>query len=396
MNMILDGEERIDEQSQRKTGSTAFQLCGYTGFFLAFVQSLLLVRYLGFSQLTLLGMTGTVILTFYVLMMVTKILAGHEVIIYYHHEIAVIVTSALFLRLTNQPILPYLDVLVLGLGLFLSCGRVGCLLVGCCHGRPWRVGVRYGDDHADAGFPRHLVRVKLFPIQGLESIMALTIVAFGLLLLGEHQPGSVMSLYVTAYGCGRFCLEFFRGDGPRPYYWGFSEAQWISAILAALVAIGERVRILPSSQWHTLAAICLGMSMVLLSIWRRLDRSCRFELSRPDHLGELMNALRQLGTRSHAGHELNLPPTIQVAETSRGYRISMGESIGTSGPIKHCSVSKSDGLLTRRTAQQLARLIANAAQDSASFKLIEGSSGVFHILLNRNTRAAPSLLVEHH
>jgi hypothetical protein len=41
----------------------AFQVCGYTGLLLAFVQSSVLVAYLGLSQLTLFGMTGVVILT---------------------------------------------------------------------------------------------------------------------------------------------------------------------------------------------------------------------------------------------------------------------------------------------------------------------------------------------
>ena len=31
---------------------------------------------------------------------------------------------------------PYLDATALGLGAFLACGRVGCTLAGCCHGRP--------------------------------------------------------------------------------------------------------------------------------------------------------------------------------------------------------------------------------------------------------------------
>src|SRR5260370_19812981 len=107
----------------------SFQVCGYTGFALGFMQSLMLIKRLGLSQLTLLGICGIVILTFCTLTMVTKILAGEETIIYYHHEIAVVVMTALFLRLINQPTRPYLDITVLGIGLFLGFGRIGCLLV---------------------------------------------------------------------------------------------------------------------------------------------------------------------------------------------------------------------------------------------------------------------------
>ncbi len=363
----------------------AFKLCGYTGFLLSFVQSFVLVRHLGLSQLTLLGITGTVILTFYALMMITKILANGEVIIYYHHEIAVIATSAVFLRLTKQPVLPYLDVVVLGLGVFLACGRIGCLMVGCCHGRPCRWGVRYGSDHADAGFPRDLVGVRLFPIQAVESALALCIVTAGwLLLLGRHQPGSVLVWYVIAYGCGRFCLEFFRGDAGRPYLWGFSEAQWISVILALAVSIGASARILPASKWHWIIPASFGIVMVLLAAWRLLDRARRFELLHPHHLREIIGALNHLD-HSFSGVSFDGKSrryAIHVAETSRGYRFSVGETIATSGPVKHYSVSNSNGVLSVRAVRTLARLISSLQGRPTSCALVEGNAGVFHILLN--------------
>jgi len=56
----------------------AFQVCGYTGLLLAFVQSCILVAHLGLSELTLVGMTGVVILTFFSLTMITKLIAGDD------------------------------------------------------------------------------------------------------------------------------------------------------------------------------------------------------------------------------------------------------------------------------------------------------------------------------
>ena len=107
---------------------------------------------------------------------------------------------------------------------------------------------RYGDDHAQAGFPHYLVGVRLFPIQAVESVLAFSLVGCGLtLLMKEHQPGFVLLFYVIAYGCGRFCLEFFRGDATRPYFCGFSEAQWTSLVLAMAALFAEQARILPGS-----------------------------------------------------------------------------------------------------------------------------------------------------
>jgi prolipoprotein diacylglyceryltransferase len=55
----------------------------------------------------------------------------------------VMLVAAAFLWLLHEhePIIPYLDVTILVIGIFLVCGRIGCLMVGCCHGKPHRWGV---------------------------------------------------------------------------------------------------------------------------------------------------------------------------------------------------------------------------------------------------------------
>ncbi len=364
-----------------------FQFCGYTGLLLAFVQSSLLIRHLHLSQLVLLGMTAVVVITFFGLVMATKIITGEEQIIYYHHEIAVMALIALFLRLTHQPLLPYLDVAILGIGLFLACGRVGCLMVGCCHGRPCVWGVCYGDDHAAAGFPAYLVGVRLFPIQAIESIFVLFVVAFGiaLVLLG-YPPGTVLVLYVVAYGIGRFWLEFARGDTARPYLWGFSQAQWISLLLAIAVVASEWKRILPVAIWHWAAAIALGASLLLVSFWRYFDRSRKFELLHPCHVKEIISALdhvklvsEQVSLLTDPSQDANL---IHVSHTSLGYRISAGQTETGSRMVRHYSVSKQGSPLPLKAAQALSRLIARVERGADSFPLIRGNTGVFHIVFD--------------
>jgi len=363
-----------------------FQLFGYTGFLLSFVQSLFLTIHLGLSLFTLLGVTGTVILTFYVLMVVTKILAGGEVIIYYHHEIAVITAAALFLRLTRQPVLPYLDVLVLGLGLFLAFGRLGCLMVGCCYGRPCRWGVSYGQHHVHAGFPSCLAGVKLFPIQAVESAFAACIVSIGLFfLLQPHKNGSVLLIYVLAYGCGRFCLEFFRGDADRRYLLGFSEAQWTSLVLALAIVLGERLQLLPAARWHLAAAATMVGAMVLVQVRRRFDTSRSFFLLHPVHLKEISVALRHLKSLQQQGPAPGWDQgagVIYLVRTSFGYRISAGRSSTSLARVEHFSVSRESGDLSVQGATTLGRLLLRLSECSESFDLIQRSNGVFHIILH--------------
>ena len=269
-----------------------FQVCGYTGLLVAIVQSSALVAAMGLSQLTLLGMTGVIILTFFALVAVTKAIAGNELIIYYHHEIAVVASVTLFLRLIDQPILPYLDVMVMGLGAFLAFGRVGCLMVGCCHGRPSRWGVVYRDEHKAAGFPAYLVGVRLFPIQVVESAFAALLVIAGVLaIIQGYPPGTALGLYLLLYAAGRFCFEFARGDAARPYLWGFSEAQWTSLVVALAELWAERAGLLPAYRWHAAVPLLLLASIPALGLIRRRRWPSRFALLHARHIREVAEAV---------------------------------------------------------------------------------------------------------
>src|SRR5215467_14328359 len=161
----------------------AFQVCGYTGLGLAVLLAMLLTRSLGLSPITMILIVAASVPTFLGLVMATKIITGEERIIYYHHEIAVMLAAMTLLWLTSEPLLPFLDITILGIGAFLACGRIGCLMVGCCHGRPHHWGIRYRPEHAAAGFTDYYVGVTLFPIQLVESIWVAGVVIIGVLLI---------------------------------------------------------------------------------------------------------------------------------------------------------------------------------------------------------------------
>lgn len=365
----------------------AFQFCGYTGLLLGFVQSLLLVRHLGLSQLTLLGMTGVVILTFYVLMMATKILTGEETIIYYHHEIAVMAAMALFLRLTHQPVLRYLDVAILGIGLFLACGRIGCLMAGCCHGRPSRWGVRYREEHAQAGFPECYVGVRLFPVQALESLFVLATVVSGVvLLLRGGRPGDAVAWYTVVYGWGRFSFEFLRGDSERPYYWGFSQPQWISLILMAGLLWAERRGIIPFHSWQLGAFAALALTMLTIALFRSLRKAPKHLLLHPQHQREVAEILRI----AYDPRRRFLQPA-RVGSTSLGILIS-GDMVRKPGwRVFHYAISARSKPLTDSSARPLAELILRLKHPSSpAWELIQGHHAVFHVLVPIARSAKPA------
>ena len=143
---------------------SSFHVWGCSGLVSAILLGVFLVAIQDLSFWVLAAVSATGCLTFLALAMGTKIVTGEETLIYYHHEVGILLAAGVVLRLLEQPLLPYLEPTLLAVGMFLAWGRVGCLMVGCCHGRPHAWGVRYGPEHAADGFTSHLTGVRLFPI----------------------------------------------------------------------------------------------------------------------------------------------------------------------------------------------------------------------------------------
>lgn len=119
-----------------------------------------------------------------------------------------------------------------------SLGRVGCALVGCCYGREThlRLGICYTDSvYAPNG-------IRLFPVQAVEA--AADLVIFGVLawILWRQEDNDetpqIFEIYLAAYACIRFLLEFLRGDSARGHWGWLSTSQWISLLI--LLAVGVR------------------------------------------------------------------------------------------------------------------------------------------------------------
>lgn len=237
----------------------AFHACGYAGLVAGVALGVTVCARHGFSAAFFLATVVAAAATFLGLALAVKVVSGAERLVYYHHEIAVFVVTALVATSARQPVLRHLELIALFVGTFLACGRVGCFMVGCCHGRPSRRGVVYGDAHVEAGFPARLARTPLFPVQLVEAVAVAAIVVAGTALVDPAAPGRALVWYVTAYGCLRFVLEPFRGDADvRPHFVGVSEAQWISVASAVCVATLSRAGVLPDLGGAMPAAFALA------------------------------------------------------------------------------------------------------------------------------------------
>ena len=351
---------------------SSFHICGVTGLFLGTCLAMVLAGQAGLSRAVVAALLAMGVVTFLALTMATKIITGRESLVYYHHEVAILSVSAALLAAFNQPVLPYLDVTALGLGVFLAFGRCGCLLVGCCHGKPHRWGVRYGDQHATEGFPECYVGVRLFPVQALESITVALIVAAGSALVLRGSPaGAALSWYIVSYSTARIWLEELRGDRARPYWLQLSEAQWTSLLLIVSVVVGEWQGRLPFSTWHLVMCGGAAISLVVLASGRTVADA----IVHPRHASEIAAIIK------------SLPQTTQGAVAVQRTSLTVGVSTASleRGDAVLYALSRVDRRLTLSEARALARLIGNLVSRSGGrHELLRGNYGVFHVILHQS------------
>ena len=362
-----------------------FQVCGGAGVVFAIALMLVLARLSGLSVLLMGGLIVADLLACLALVMGTKIILGEGRLTYCHHEISLIVVTAAIAWLLDQPVLNYLDVSILGLGLGLACGRVGCLMAGCCHGTPSRCGVRYDAAHVAAGFSPYYAGARFFPIQTVEAVWVAAIVFLGSwMVLRGYPAGAALSLYVCAYGAGRFFFELLRADTDRAYFRGFSESQWISLLLMIAVVTGEFAGVLPFQWWHIVVTAFVSSVMLAVTIKRRLQRGLDYRLLLPRHMEELAHALDT--TSNHADHNGGgarvRSKGIPIDCTSLGVQISAGRIKVAGSHVYHYALSNKTASMTEPSAQVVARLILQLRHPRATSNLIAGNRGVFHLLVS--------------
>jgi len=161
-------------------------------------------------------------------------------LVFYGGFIGAVILAGIVMRVRKEKMLPMLDVLAPSLALGHAFGRIGCLMRGCCYGRPTAEGAWWGIRFPENAVPytspsacRYGDRIpagtSLFPTQIVSALDLL--IVFGLLsLYFKHRrgKGEVFAVYMMLYSIHRFAVEFFRGDTHLPGV--FSSAQWIGLV----------------------------------------------------------------------------------------------------------------------------------------------------------------------
>jgi hypothetical protein len=216
----------------------AFRSIGIMGFHVAFVAALLTAIRTDFPLVVTAGLSATAALSFFAWGLLRRAVTGTEQLVLLEHVWVAFALVAAYLWYAGASMLSGLDVLAVGLAPFLAFGRIGCFVVGCCHGTPVQTGIRYGADHDH--LPPWLIGRRLRPVPLLETGGLLVIFAISLLLVGG-PPGALTVWFLAAYSVLRFGTEALRGD-VRPHVGPVSVARLMSIVqLGAAVWIWDSV-----------------------------------------------------------------------------------------------------------------------------------------------------------
>lgn len=160
--------------------------------------------------------------------------------VFYGGLILALVAAFWYMRRHRMPLWTTCDAFAPGIVLGQAVGRIGCLLAGCCYGKPtdlpWGITFTNPIASANVGTP---LDVALHPTQLYESAAALLIL--GILLLIERRrrffPGQTFWTYLLLYPVARFSIEFFRGDPRGTVFDLLSTSQFVSALLVPVSLI---------------------------------------------------------------------------------------------------------------------------------------------------------------
>lgn len=337
------------------------------------------ILYLDEKIILLMSLLGAAV--FFALALLAKLITGGDTIVYYHHEIAILGVCSICLRLLHLPVLPYLDIVIIGIAVFLAFGRIGCFSVGCCHGKPVKHGVVYGREHVKAGFTSYFEGIPLLPVQLIESTFVFLVVFTGcFLLLNHYTAGSMLVLYTIVYGAFRFAIEFVRGDPERPYWKGLSEAQWTTLLLLFVSLVLGFSGKIPLYTWHIII-IAIVFATALLVLIRNDDDA---DIFNSRHIKQIALRLKETeGKQSVTGNDISDSPVV-IHQTKKGLYLSKGRTKNAeSETINYTVSSRKKHVLNYNMVHKLAVLIQLLQKHNSAFQIIEKQNGIFHIIFLR-------------
>ncbi len=151
--------------------------------------------------------------------------------VFYGGLIAALVVGLLLVKRYKLPVWKTADMIAPGIALGHVIGRIGCLLAGCCYGKPtdvpWAITFQNPLAGLNVGTP---LGVPLHPTQLYDAGTELAIMIFLLATekKGQRFAGRTFWLYMLLYAVSRYVVEMYRGDDRGMIAYFFSTSQLVS------------------------------------------------------------------------------------------------------------------------------------------------------------------------
>jgi phosphatidylglycerol:prolipoprotein diacylglycerol transferase len=149
----------------------------------------------------------------------------HGGLVFYGGLVGAALTTIAYARWRRLGVWKIADVLAPSIALGHAFGRVGCLMNGCCYGRPTNLpwAIRFPANHDTGGAPVH-------PTEIYEALLNLLLyVALAWAYRRKRFDGQIFAAYLVAYAILRAFVEMFRGDYTVYYVHGwFTPGQLVS------------------------------------------------------------------------------------------------------------------------------------------------------------------------
>lgn len=156
---------------------------------------------------------------------------------YYGGFILAFVVSVLYLRWKKLSIAKVVDILGPSLILGMSIGRIGCFLAGCCFGKP--TSLPWGVTFPEGSFAwMELGEVPIHPTQ-LYSTVSLFSIFIILLILRRYMKfsGQLFLFSVLMYSIHRFLIDFLRYYTPDERIGSLTTSQVMSIVAGATALV---------------------------------------------------------------------------------------------------------------------------------------------------------------
>jgi phosphatidylglycerol:prolipoprotein diacylglycerol transferase len=155
----------------------------------------------------------------------------HGGLVYYGGFLGAAAAGIIYILWKKMPLWKTLDVLAPSIALGSVFGRIGCLLNGCCYGRPtdlpWAITFTNPQAHELSGTP---LDIPLHPTEIYDALLNFGLYVFLAWLFRRKKfDGQIFATYLLCYAVTRSIVECFRGDYTNlHYHLGLTPAQWIS------------------------------------------------------------------------------------------------------------------------------------------------------------------------